>query len=497
MEAILGGLALLWDPMAILALVGGVFLGVVIGVLPGLGPAVGVSLALPLTIGMDQIPAITLLLGIYAGSIYGGSVTAILINTPGTPSSAASCLDGYPMARSGKVGEALGIAAVASVAGGIISLIILAFAAPYIAQWALNFGPAEMLALVLFSLTCIASVAAGNQLKGLLAAVLGLFLAVVGQDIFSGEVRYNFGVFELSAGLSLVPLLVGLFALSEVFWRMGDQSRMSEARPLPSGFVFPGFARLRQLARTIFKSSLIGTLIGVLPGVGPTAASFVSYAEARRSSEDKSSFGKGAPEGLAASEAANNAVTGGALIPTLALGVPGDPITAIMLGALVIQDIVPGPSLFSQNLDIVTAILIGLLFINLLMLPTAKYFAFLWRGLLRLPDALLMAGVVILIGVGIYTLNNSVLDMVTAFIAGLVGYGLRRAGYPLAPIIIGFVLGKLLEQNLRMGLIVFQNDWTRFATSPIAAVFLILTAVILCWPIAAALVRARADKEPK
>ena len=335
----------------------------------------------------------------------------------------------------------------------------------------------------MFSLTCIASVSSGNQLKGLLAAVFGLFLAVIGQDVFTGEVRFTFGLFELSAGLSLVPLLVGLFALSEVFWRMGDRNRRIAARTLPSGFTFPGVRQLRKLSPTLLKSSLLGTLIGILPGVGPTTASFVSYAEARRASRDPESFGKGAPEGLVASEAANNAVTGGALVPTLALGVPGDPITAIMLGALIIQDLVPGPRLFSQNLDVVMAILMGLLLVNLLLLPIARYCAFLWQRLLIIPDPLLMSVVVVLIGVGIYTLNNSLLDLVTTLAAGLIGYLLRRSGFPLAPIIIGFVLGKLLEQNLRMGLIVYQGDPMHFVSSPIAAILLILAVLFLFWPI--------------
>ena len=467
---------------ALLALAGGALLGVVIGVLPGLGPAVGVSLALPLTIGMGQIPAITLLLGIYAGSIYGGSVTAILINTPGTPSSAASCLDGYPMARAGRVGEALGLAAFASVVGGIFSLLVLMLAAPQLAAWALRFGPAEMLALVIFSLTCIASVSSGSQLKGILAGLLGLFLAVPGQDIFSGEARFTFGIFELTGGLSLVPLLVGLFALSEVFWRLAAADIAAPRSQMPSGFVFPPARELRNLAPTLLKSSVIGTVLGILPGIGPTTASFVSYAEARRNSKRPETFGKGAPEGLVASEAANNAVTGGALVPTLALGVPGDPITAILLGALVVQDIVPGPQLFTRNGAVILAIFLGLLLVNFMLLPIAKYCAFIWRRILVVPEPLLLAIVIVLIGVGVWTLNNSPLDLVTVLVAGAAGYGLRRLRVPLAPIIIGFVLGALLEQNFRMGLIVFQGDLSAFVLRPIPAVLFVLSALFLAWP---------------
>lgn len=466
----------------VLAILGGTLLGVAIGVLPGLGPAVGVSLALPLTLGLDQVPAIAMLLGIYAGSIYGGSVTAILINTPGTPSSAASCLDGYPMTLKGEAGRALGIAAVASVFGGLFSVAILALFAPRLASWALNFGPAEMLALALFALTCIAAVSEGSMIKGLMGGVLGLFISVVGQDTFTGQVRYDFGIFELSAGLSLVPVLVGLFALSEVFTRLGGANGPVQTIT-SAGFRMPTFREFRGLTPTFLKGGVVGTILGILPGIGPTAASFVSYAEARRSSKEPETFGKGNPHGLAASESANNAVTGAALVPTLALGVPGDPITAILLGALVIKDIVPGPRLFIQHADTVAALYIVLTVINILILPIAAGFGGVWRRILALPEALLMAMVVVLVTVGIYTLNNSVLDLVTTFTAGVVGYLLRRAGFPLAPIIIGFVLGGMVEENLRMGMIVFEGDWTQFFTHPIAAALLALSVILLARPL--------------
>ena len=490
-DIFISAFSLILDWTVLAALLGGTLLGVAIGVLPGLGPAVGVSLALPLTIGMSQIPAVTLLLGIYAGSIYGGSVTAILINTPGTPSSAASCLDGYPMARKGQVGEALGFAAFASVFGGVISTIVLALSAPQLAAWALEFGPAEMFALAVFALTCIAAVSSGSLSKGLLAGLLGLFLAVIGQDVFTGETRYTFSVFELSAGLSLVPLLVGLFALSEVFDRLAGRKPVHAMPDAPTSFRFPPRRTIRNMAPTLAKSSVIGTFLGILPGIGPTTASFVSYAEARRTSKDPSSFGKGNPEGLVASETANNAVTGGALVPTLALGVPGDPITAIMLGALIIQDIAPGPSLFIQHGDLVAAIFMGLLLINLLLLPIAKYFAVIWRRILMLPEPLLLASVAMLIGVGIYTLNNSFMDLATVLIAGVAGYLLRLARYPLAPIIIGFVLGNMLEQNLRMGLIVYDQSVPAFLLRPIPLTLYLLSALFVGWPYLSRFLKAR------
>lgn len=478
----------------VLALCGGTLLGVAIGVLPGLGPAVGVSLALPLTIGMAQIPAISMLLGIYGGSIYGGSVTAILINTPGTPANAASCLDGYRMTMKGESGKALGLAVAASVFGGVFSVIILALFAPQLASWALKFGPAEMFALAIFSLTCIASVSEGSMVKGLICGVLGLFLSVIGQDTFTGEARFTFGIFELSAGLSLVPVLVGLFALSEVFDRLAVPHRNDDMKPAPAKFRLPSWRENRKLLPVYIKGSIIGTLLGILPGIGPTTASFVSYAEARRGSKHPERFGTGEPEGLAASESANNAVTGGAMVPTLALGVPGDPITAILLGALVIKNITPGPRLFLQHADLVTALFLALLLVNLLLIPIAVSFSGLWRRLLMLPEPLLMAMVVVLVTVGIYTLNNSMLDLATTFIAGVVGYLLRRARFPLAPIVIGFVLGSMVESNLRMGLIVYNGHVSEFVTRPIAAVLLLLAALMLARPLLARL-RKRAASE--
>ncbi len=497
MEMLISAADMILTLPSVLAILGGTLLGVAIGVLPGLGPAVGVSLALPLTLGMDQVPAIAMLLGIYAGSIYGGSVTAILINTPGIPASAASCLDGYPMTQRGDSGHALGIAVAASVFGGIFSVVVLAAFAPQLATWALKFGPAEMFAMAVFALTCIASVSVGSMTKGLIGGVLGLFLSVIGQDTFTGESRFTFGVYELTAGLSLVPVLVGLFAVSEVLTRLGKTDTQIDEKPVPAAFRLPSLGLTRKLLPTLSKSSLIGTVLGILPGIGPTTASFVAYAEARRSSSEPDSFGKGNPHGLAASESANNAVTGGALVPTLALGVPGDPITAILLGALVIQDITPGPRLFIQHADLVTALFLVLLIVNIVLIPIAFGFSSLWRRILMLPEPLMMAMVVVLVNVGIYTLNNSVMDLATTYCAGVVGYLLRRAGFPLAPIIIGFVLGNMVEENLRMGLIVYDNDFSQFVTRPIALVLLLLSVIILLRPYLSQLVRrvAKGSKE--
>lgn len=497
MDTLLAALHLVFTIPSLVALVAGTVIGIVIGVLPGLGPGLAVSLALPFTFALDKMTSIAMLLGLYCGSIYGGSITAILINTPGTPASAATCLDGYPMARMGRADHAIGLATTASTFGGLFSLLVLILAAPQLAAWALKFGPAETFALAIFSLTCIASVSEGALVKGLLAGIAGLFVSVIGQDAISGESRFTFGVFELTGGVQLVPVLVGLFALSEVMVRLAERHKAAEQITTGIGFRFPALATIRRCARTALKSSVLGTFLGILPGIGPTTASFVGYAEARRSAKSRDGFGKGEPEGVVASEAANNAVTGGALVPTLALGIPGDPITAIMLGAFIIHEIVPGPRMFVQHLDLVQAIFVALLLINLVMFATGALSAQLWTRVLRVPEPLLMTGVVVLVAVGTFSVNNSLLDLAIALIAGVAGFLLRYNGFPLAPVVIGLVLGRMVEENLRTGLIVYDNDLAAFLTRPISLTLYAATALVLAWPaIARLLARLRGDHPP-
>jgi putative tricarboxylic transport membrane protein len=476
------------------AIVAGTLLGIVMGVLPGLGPALAVSLALPFTFSLDKMASISMLLGLYSGSIYGGSVTAILINTPGTPASAATCLDGYPMARAGRADEAIGLSTAASLFGGLFSLVVLVLAAPQLAAWALRFGPAEIFAVAVFALTCIASVSEGAMVKGLMAGILGLFISVIGQDAVTGEARYTFGFFALTGGVDLLPVLVGLFALSEVMVRLVERQKAAATAVTGVGFRLPSLRVLRRCAGTAVKGSIIGTLLGVLPGVGPTTASFVSYSEARRVARPDDRFGSGEPRGIVASEVANNAVTGGALVPTLALGIPGDPITAIMLGAFMIHEIVPGPRMFVQHLDLVQAIFLSLLLVNLVMFVIAAFSAQLWTRVLRVPEPVLMAGVVVLVAVGTFSVNNSLLDLGTALVAGIAGFLLRYNGFPIAPVVIGLVLGRMVEENLRTGLIAYDGDLTVFFGRPIAVILYVATLLVLAWPLVARALRRRGNK---
>src|SRR5690625_933444 len=317
----------------LLVLVLGTFVGIVLGALPGIGSTVAVAISLPFTFEMTAGQAITLLVGVYAGSVYGGSISAILINTPGTVQSAATSFDGYPMVRKGKAGEALGWATMASVFGGFISAIALIFIAPLLAALALHFGPIETCSLLMLGMVCIVAVSGQYLLRGLLAGALGRFLATVGGDPYTGEARLTFGYWQLMSGIDLIAAIIGLFALSEVLIQVADRAPDDEKTFKYSGMVLPRLRDWTGRKLNLIKSTLIGLAIGILPGTGAATAAFVSYAEANRSSPRKDNFGKGEPDGIVASESANNAVTGGALIPTMALGIPGDSVTAVMLGS--------------------------------------------------------------------------------------------------------------------------------------------------------------------
>ena len=493
MDSVLTALGTVFTGPILLFMVGGTAAGIVIGALPGLGSVLAITLALPLTFVLGPTASITLLLGLYCGSVYGGSISAILINTPGTPQSAATLFDGHPMARAGQAGLALGWATTASTIGGLIATVVLVAAAPLLAKVALRFGPVEYFALGLFALTCVVSVSREDLLRGAAACLLGLIAASVGQDPLTGDVRLSFDSFQLSAGIGLVPFLVGLFALSEVFWRISEPPG-SAGQAAASGFRVPPLAELRARWRVIFKSAMIGTWVGALPGIGATAASMVSYAEAKRSSPNRTRFGTGEPDGIIASETANNAVTAGALVPTLSLGIPGDPITAVMLGALIIQGVTPGPRLFIENADLVVFIFVALFFVNIVMFALGAALCPLFSRILRLPEPLLLGAVVVLIAIGTFTVNFNSFDLLVAFLAGIAGFLLRLGGFPLAPVVIGFVLGPMIEQSFRQGMILENGSFLAFFGEPIALGLFVLTALFLVWPLARHLRERRRER---
>ena len=483
MEHVLNAVTLVSTVPAGIAMVVGTLVGIVIGALPGLGSVVALTVCLPFTFTMDQVPAITLLLGVYCGSVYGGSISAVLINTPGTPQSAATCFDGFPMVEQGKADHALGWTTSSSVIGGLFSCIVLILAAPQLAAIALKFGPIETFALITMAMTCIAAISRGSMIKGLLAGIIGLACATVGADPVTGDLRFDFGYFPLSAGLDLIAVVVGIFALSEVFIRAGEYVRT----PLPtverSRIRLPSWADWRPRLGVLLKSCTIGSFVGVLPGTGAATAAFISYAEAKRSSPRRDNLGHGEPDGIVASEAANNAVTGGALVPTLALGIPGDAITAVMMSTMIIHGITPGVRLMAENADVVYACFIALIVINLIMLVLGIILSRGFTRVLRTPEPLLLAMVVVLCLLGSYGVRGNPFDLVVTLGFGVIGYLMRLFGFPVAPVVIGLVLGPQFEMSLRQGLILTDNSFLAFFGHPIALGLFIVTSLILLLPL--------------
>ena len=467
------GLFLFGDPISLLVLVIGVFIGAIIGAIPGMSTVMAISIVLPFTFSLEPIAGLLLLIGVYKGGMYGGAISAILINTPGTPAASCTMLDGYPMAKKGQAKEALEMSLYASCFGDLISTLVLIISASWLASFALDFGPTELFALVVFALVIVAGVAAQQIVKGFLAMTLGLALATVGMDMITGDERFIFDVTPLRAGLNLVPLLIGLFALPEVFQMYGRKESTEEVAQLGShGLGVKGFFRYW---RTLIRSSVFGVILGVIPGLGPTPAAFFSYGEARRKSADPDSFGKGNIEGVAASEAANSAVGGASMVPLLALGIPGDVITAIILGAFMIHGLQPGPLMFQSNIDIIYALFMGMLAGSLVLLIVGKTSIPLLGRILNIRSSLLLPGVLVLCVFGAYGVNKSMFDVLIMFAMGVFGHFMVSFDFPRAPLLIGFVLGPLLENAFRQSLLMSQGDWAFFVDSPISILFWCLT----------------------
>lgn len=480
MDAFLQALIQSFSPLGLCCVLAGTIMGAVVGALPGLGAVVGITICLPFTFSMQPVSAIALLLGVYAGSIYGGSLSSILINTPGTPASAATALEGFVMAKRGQAGLALGWATASSVAGGLISCLILVLAAPQLARVALKFGPLETGALILMGLSCISTVSGDNRAKGLFSGVLGLSLALVGMDPISGVTRFTFGSFALTGGIDLIAVIVGIFALAEMLSRVDaifQQQSMNLVQC--SGLRLPPLAAWKGRGRLLLKSSLIGAVVGILPGAGAATAAFISYGEARRSSPRAAGFGHGEPDGIIASEAANNAVTGGALVPSLALGLPGDPVTAVMLATLILHGVVPGVRLMQDSPSVVYSSFLILSLATLLLLPVGWALTKGFARLLRIPESLLMCMIVILCALGTYGVRSNNLDLVVMLAAGGLGVLFRFFDVPAAPLVIGLVLGAQFERCLLQSVILTQGNWTVLFAHPIALGLLALA--LLMW----------------
>lgn len=460
----------------------GLVLGIVFGALPGLTATMGVALFMSLTFGMDPIVGISMLLGIYCGGIYGGSVTAIMIKTPGTPASAATVLDGYTLAQKGHAGKALHMALVASTIGGIFSALILLFVAPQLARVALRFGPPEYFALAMFGLAIIASVASKNMFKGIMMGCLGMYISTIGLDEIGGMPRLTFGHTYLAGGVKLIPALIGLFAISEILnkVRVGEHAIEVRNTFVSERISLKEFARS---AKTIFKSSAIGTFIGAVPGTGAAIASFLSYNEAMRSSKNPDSYGTGNLDGIAAAEAGNNGVTGATLIPLLTLGIPGDSVTAVLLGALLMQGLQPGPGLFRDFAPIVYTIMVGMIFVNLFMFLQGNLFVKIFAQVAKIPVKLLLPILIILCATGAYAENNTMFDVWMMFLFGILGYILLRNDFPVAPLLLARILGPLAEFSMRQSLIISRGSYAIFFTRPICLFFIVLTVLSIAFAI--------------
>ncbi len=475
-DSLMAGLSLVWSVEAFLALFTGICVGVVGGAIPGLSATMAVALTLPFTFAMQPITGILLLLGVYKGGIFGGSIPAILIKTPGTPASSATILDGHPMAERGEAGRALGMALWASCTADLLSNLALILFAGWLASFALNFGPPEFFALILFSLTIIAGVSGDSLLRGAFSALLGLLLATVGLDLVYGTNRFTFGDPNMMGGLNFIAVLIGLFAIPEVIaMAWNPTAHLGKTRSLGKSKV--GFSDYRRCFRSIIRGSMIGVFLGSIPGIGAAPSAFLSYSEARRKSPNKENFGKGEIEGVAASEAGNNGVAGATLIPLLALGVPGDVITAIIVGAFMIHGLQPGPMMFVLNVDIIYGLFIGLIVSSLFLFVVGSVAIRGFKFVADVPKRILMPAVLVLCIYGVFAVNNNLFDVGVMFAMGWLGYLMLRYRVPAAPFLIAFILGPLLEDNFRQSMLMSGSDPMVLLRGPITWFFWGLTLI--------------------
>lgn len=477
------GLQVAVEPMTLAYCFFGVLLGTVVGVLPGIGALAAISLLLPITYHMPPTAAIIMLAGVYYGAQYGGSTASILLNLPGTPSSAVTCLDGYPMAKKGKAGVALFVTTIASLSGAMSGLILLTLFSPLIAEVGLKFGPAEFFSMMVLGLVAASSMSTGSAVKGLAMVIFGLLIGMVGTDVTSGVARFAFGVPELMDGISLVALAMGLFGVAEVVRCINsdDVNRKPEKVTLRS--MVPTRDEFRATVKPMVRGSALGSAVGALPGVGPSIAAFMSYAIEKRVAKDPKRFGHGAIEGITAPESANNAAAQTAFVPSLSLGIPGDAVMAVMLGALIIHGIQPGPMLITEQpglfWGLVVSFGIGNIMLVILNLPTIG----LWVALLRIPFAYMYPAILVFVALGVFSVNNNTFDILSVAALGVMGYALMVLRFEAAPLLLGYILGPMLEEYLRRSMLLSRGDPMVFLTRPISATLLALTAAMLAWAI--------------
>jgi len=464
----------------------GVFVGTLIGVLPGIGPLVTIAMLLPITFSLPPIPSLIMLAGIYYGAQYGGSTTSILVNLPGEAASVVTCLDGYQMARQGRAGPALAIAAISSFAAGCVGTLLIGLFGPPIAELAFKFGAAEYFSLMLMGLVAAALLAHGDMVKALSMVVLGLLLGIVGTDVNSGMARFTFGVPELSDGIGFTIVAVALFAVAEIVKQL-ESAEKREVFTSKVTNIMPTRADLKASAPAIARGTAIGSFFGALPGTGPAIAAFSAYMLEKKLAKDPSRFGKGAIEGVAAPESANNAAAQTAFIPTLTLGIPGSAVMALMLGAMTIQGIAPGPQVMTQRPDLFWGLIASMWLGNLMLIVLNLPLIGMWVKLLKVPYRWLFPSILMFVCVGNYSLNNSSMDIYLAAALGIAGYLFIKLGCEPAPLILGFVLGPLMEENLRRAMLISRGDPTVFFTRPISLSFMIVTLLLIIFMVAPAM----------
>jgi len=476
MTDVLSGLSMLFTLSNFMFINIGVFIGIIFGGIPGLGIILAIVLFTPMTFGLNATPAILMLLGIYCGGTYGGSISAILINTPGTPNSAATLIDGHPAAKKGYAQKALDMSLYASTISGIISAILLIISAPQIAKVTLLFGPPEFFSLAFFGLAIIITVSSASLLKGIISGCIGMFIATIGLDPISGVTsRFTFGKIQLMSGIDMLILLIGLFAITEII----SKSKLDDSKGPKEHFKLNAKERLsltelRKSLKTIIRSSLLGTGIGAVPGTGGVLAAFLSYDLAKKNSKNPEKFGHGDLDGIAAPEAGNNGITGATLIPLFTLGIPGDGVTAILLGALMIHGLIPGPNLFANSGEIVFSIMFGLILINIFMLIQGRVLSKFFAKIVDIPYAILVPIVIVFCTAGSFSVRNSSTDLFIMIIVGILAYLILKMGFSLVPILLGVVLEPIAEHNFRNSLVMSQGSPTIFFTRPISLLFIVL-----------------------
>jgi putative tricarboxylic transport membrane protein len=483
---------------------GGTIAGIVIGALPGLSASMGVALLIPVTFGLSPVAGIAMLATVYTSAIYGGSITATLIHTPGTPSSAATAIDGFQMTKQGKAMKAIGVCTVSSMIGGTFSAIMLLVLSPLLAKISLFFSAPEYMFMAIFGLTIIGSLAGDNMAKGLISGLLGLFVGMIGLDYMIGIPRHTFGFISLESGIQLVPAMIGMFSVSQVLVSaeeiaQGKKLMIDNPEKLLTGKILPTKEEWKVMTPTLIRSSIIGVIIGILPGAGGDIGSWVSYNEAKRSAKKPELMGKGSIEGICASEAANNAVTGGAMIPLLTLGIPGSGTAALLLGGLMIHGLQPGYDLFSTSANITYAIIFGFLFANILMgiigLSIVKQVV----KICKVPMSILCPLIIVLSAIGAYAIQNSFFDVYIMAFFGILGYFMRKTGFGAAPLILGVILSSMVEANFRRCLVLSRdsNLLIYFLSRPVSVVIILLIILGLCTPLIVKRINSRMKNDIK